>query len=413
MQILFDTLRNHGHLFSLALWERVFESVLFRIFDYVRHAIDPSMENSSGEDGDGEIAEFDQDSWLYETCTMSLELIVDLFIKFYSTVNPLLKKVLMLLVSFIKRPHQSLAGIGIAAFVRLISNAGDLFSDEKWLDVVSSLKEAATSTLPDFSFIFDGDSLVKSNEETPGREGPSEATSSDAPDQDSESLRTEQFYAAISDVKCRSAVQLLLIQAIMEIYTMYKTKISTQDVHLLYDALHTVASHAHKINTDAILCLKLQELGSITQMQDPPLLRLENESYQMCLSLLQNLMLDTPPSLEVQVESSLVEVCQEILQFYIEASSGSSTEGEAGRTCHPSIPLGSRRRRELTTRAPLIVATLQAICRLAETSFEKNLGTFFPLISSLITCEHGSKDIQVALSDMLSVSIGPVLLRSC
>ena len=29
LQVLFDTLRHHGHLFSSALWERVFESVLF------------------------------------------------------------------------------------------------------------------------------------------------------------------------------------------------------------------------------------------------------------------------------------------------------------------------------------------------------------------------------------------------
>jgi len=207
LQILFDTLRNHGHLFSLPLWQRVFESVLFRIFDYVHHAIDPV-----GEGGDGEIAEFDQDSWLYETCTLSLELIVDLFVKFYSTVNPLLKKVLMLLVSFIRRPHQSLAGIGIAAFVRLISTAGDLFSDDKWFDVASSLKEAAVSTLPDFSFITEEDSLVKSNEEFAGGQGSAESNGSDALDQDSESLRTEQLYAAISDVKCRCSVQLLLIQ---------------------------------------------------------------------------------------------------------------------------------------------------------------------------------------------------------
>lgn len=209
LQILFDTLRNHGQHFSLPLWERVFESVLFRIFDYVRHAVDPSTENAFG---DGEIVDFDQDSWLYETCTLSLELIVDLFVKFYSTVHPLLKNVLALLVSFIKRPHQSLAGIGIAAFVRLVSNSGELFSEEKWLEVVSSLKEAAISTLPDFSFIFTGDTLGGSVEESFVRQDLEESSGIGTLDHDSESLRTQHFYASISDVKCRCAVQLLLIQ---------------------------------------------------------------------------------------------------------------------------------------------------------------------------------------------------------
>lgn len=190
----------------------MFESVLFPIFDYVRHAIDPSGENSQEQGLDNDTEELDQDAWLYETCTLALQLVVDLFVKFYNTVNPLLKKVLMLLVSFIKRPHQSLAGIGIAAFVRLMSNAGDLFSDEKWLEVVLSLKEAAHSTLPDFSFIINGDSTIRTQELASSRENSEETAVSGRPDGDSERMRAHHLYACMSDVKCRAAVQLLLIQ---------------------------------------------------------------------------------------------------------------------------------------------------------------------------------------------------------
>lgn len=419
LQVLFDSLRNHGHLFTLPLWERVFESVLFRIFDYVRHAVDPSGESLSGDD-DGEVPEFDQDSWLYETCTLSLELVVDLFIKFYHTVSPLLRKVLMLLVSFIRRPHQSLAGIGIAAFVRLVSNAGDLFSDEKWLDVVLSLKEAAIGTLPNFSFISEETIRVTDIEESTSRQNPAESTGSVSNDSDEENARSRQLYTSLSNAKCKCAVQLLLIQAVMEIYTMYRAHLSAKNVCILYDALHTVALHAHKVNTNTKLCSKLQELGSVTQMQDPPLLRLENESYQICLSFLQNLILDRPHTYEdSEVECFLVNLCREVLEFYIETSSGSYQSmtvlpSDGGSTLtHWRVPLGSRRRRELTARAPLIVATLQAICSLEEASFEKNLASFFPLISGLISCEHGSKEVQVALSEMLSLSVGPILLRSC
>lgn len=212
LQVLFDTLRNHGHHFNLPLWERVFESVLFPIFDYVRHAIDPSGDNSSSEHvliGDDEL---DQDSWLYETCTLSLQLVVDLFVNFYSTVNPLLKKVLDLLVSFIKRAHQSLAGIGVAAFVRLMSNAGELFDDDKWLEVVLSLKEAANGTLPDFSFVFNNDGKFFNHEDEPVERGNVESAESSMQDDEVEKRRMARLYTAISDVKCRAAVQLLLIQ---------------------------------------------------------------------------------------------------------------------------------------------------------------------------------------------------------
>lgn len=414
LQVLFDTLRNHGHHFSLPLWERVFESVLFPIFDYVRHAIDPSGGNMSGQ-LDGDSGELDQDAWLYETCTLALQLVVDLFVKFYDTVNPLLRKVMMLLVSFIKRPHQSLAGIGIAAFVRLMSSAGDLFSDEKWLEVVLSLKEAANATLPDFSYIVNGDGMVRNLEESSSRQSNGESAGSGTTDDDSEGLRSHRLYAAVSDAKCRAAVQLLLIQAVMEIYNMYRPQLSAKNTIVLFNAMHDVASHAHKINSNTILRSKLQELGSMTQMQDPPLLRLENESYQICLTLLQNLILDRPPSYEeAEVESYLVDLCHEVLQFYVEtARSGQIPESSLGVQPRWLIPLGSGKRRELATRAPLVVATLQAVCGLGDTSFERNLVQFFPLLSSLIGCEHGSNEVQVALSEMLRSSVGPVLLRSC
>ncbi|KAG5008376.1 hypothetical protein AAZX31_09G246400 [Glycine max] len=413
LKVLFETLRNHGHLFSLPLWERVFESVLFPIFDYVRHAIDPSGSTSEVNEVETD-GQLDQDAWLYETCTLALQLVVDLFVNFYNTVNPLLRKVLMLLVSFIKRPHQSLAGIGIAAFVRLMSNAGELFSDEKWLEVVLSLKEAANATLPNFSFLDSGNFVTVNHEYASMAEDDRDPAESGSHD-NLESPRTQNLYAYFSDAKCRAAVQLLLIQAVLEIYNMYRTQLSAKTILVLFEALRDVALHAHKINSNIILRSKLQEFGSMTQMQDPPLLRLENESYQICLTFLQNLVVDRPTSYEeVEVETRLIRLCQEVLEFYIEvAGSGTVSESSHGKQLHWLIPLGSGKRRELAARAPLVVTTLQAICNLGEISFEKNLAHFFPLLSSLISCEHGSAEVQVALSDMLSLSVGPLLLRSC
>ncbi|MBA0763532.1 hypothetical protein Gotri_012965 [Gossypium trilobum] len=415
LELLFETLRNHGHLFSLPLWERVFESVLFPIFDYVRHGIDPAGGDSNEEGIVSDMDELDQDAWLYETCTLALQLVVDLFVNFYNTVHPLLRKVLSLLISFIKRPHQSLAGIGTAAFVRLMSNAGDLFSEEKWLEVGYSLKEAANATLPDFSCVVSGDNMAGTDEHALNSKGNEASGGSDTSQGGSESLRTQHIYASLSEAKCRAAVQLLLIQAMMEIYNMYRTHLSAKNTLVLYEAIHDVASHAHRINIDSPLQSKLQEFSPVIQMQDPPLLRLENEAYQSCLTISQNLILDRPPRYEeVKVESHLVDLCQEVLLFYIEtARSGQTSETSPEEQSQWLIPSVSGKRRELASRAPLIVATLQAICSLGDTLFEKNLVQFFPLLSSLISCEHGSNEVQVALSDMLSSSVGPVLLRSC
>ena len=196
---------------------------------------------------------------------------------------------------------------------------------------------------------------------------------------------------------------------------MYRSKLTIKNVVILFDGMHAVAFHAHKINTDSTLRARLQELGPVTQMQDPPLLRLENESYQICLTLMQNVAEDRPShNEELDGESYLVKLCHEVLQFYVEtAQSGQVSDSSVSRQIRWAIPLGSGRRRELAARAPIVVATLQAVCSLQDTSFEKNLSLFFPLLSSLISCEHGSNEVQLALSDMLSSSVGPVLLRSC
>ncbi|KAI3701044.1 hypothetical protein L2E82_45687 [Cichorium intybus] len=389
LEALFDTLRNYGHHFSLPLWERIFESILFPIFDHVRHAIDPSDGHDPSNPQTNGDDELDQDSWLYETCTLSLQLIVDLFVNFYQTVNPLLKKLLNLLLNFIKRPHQSLAGIGIAAFVRLVSKAGELFDDEKWVEVVLSLRDAADATLPDFSFVA-------------GKFGDGELESED------KEYRARLF-DAVSDVKSRAAVQLLLIQAFSEIQNMYRLRLTVKNTMTLFQSVHKVGNHSHNINTDITLRTNLQSLGPMTQMQDPPLLRLENESYQICLTFLQKLTTDKPPN--SQVEFHFVDLCHQVLESYVEiARPAQMTQLPLN---HWLIPLGSGKKRELAARGPLVVMTLHAICSLGDFQFEKNLKRFFPLISSLIKCEHGSNEVQVALSDILSLSVGPVLLRLC
>jgi brefeldin A-inhibited guanine nucleotide-exchange protein len=145
---------------------------------------------------------------------VALQLVVDLFVNFYNTVNPLLRKVLMLLVSFIKRLHQSLAGIGIAAFVRLMSNAGELFSDDKWLEVVLSIKEAANETLPKFSFL-ESEDFVARNEEHASTVNDRDRVESGSPDE-LESLSARRLYVCFTNAKGRAAVQILLIQVKFE-----------------------------------------------------------------------------------------------------------------------------------------------------------------------------------------------------
>jgi brefeldin A-inhibited guanine nucleotide-exchange protein len=396
LKVLFDTLRNHGDHFSLALWERVFESVLFRIFDYVRQDVDPSEDDSTDQRGyNGEV---DQESWLYETCSLALQLVVDLFVNFYKTVNPLLKKVLMLFVSLIKRPHQSLAGAGIAALVRLMRDVGHQFSNEQWLEVVSCIKEAADATSPDFSYVTSEDLMEDVSNEDETNDNSNDALR----------RRNRQLHAVVTDAKSKASIQIFVIQAVTDIYDMYRMSLTANHMLMLFDAMHGIGSNAHKINADLLLRSKLQELGSSLESQEAPLLRLENESFQTCMTFLDNLISDQPVGYnEAEIESHLISLCREVLEFYINIS---CSKEQSSRW---AVPSGSGKKKELTARAPLVVAAIQTLGNMGESLFKKNLPELFPLIATLISCEHGSGEVQVALSDMLQTSMGPVLLRSC
>lgn len=204
LEVLFDTLRSHGDKFSPGLWEKVFDSVLFPIFDYVRGAMEPAT--LGDDDSEKEQAEVEMDAWLYETCTLALQLVVDLFVKFYPVVNPLLGKILSLLTGFIKRPHKSLAAIGVAAFARLMNNAGDLFSDVKWEEFLRGLQDAVVESLPDLT------KLVTTARDEQANNLSQHSVSPHNGLENQDGKEPPVLQQLLGDIKCRTAVQLLLVQ---------------------------------------------------------------------------------------------------------------------------------------------------------------------------------------------------------
>lgn len=192
-----------------------------------------------------------------------------------------------------------------------------------------------------------------------------------------------------------------------ELYTSHGTQLSAANTSLLLDTLHTVAAHAHEVNGDHALRQQLQELQLLP---DPPLLRVESEAYQAYLTILQQLAVDNPlTAKDVDVERRLVELCEEVLRLYISTSTATAVSIKKPRWV---VPLGSARRRELVARAPLVVATLQVVSGLKDATFQQYLIRFFPLLAGLVSCEHGSGEVQLALSDMFSNWIGPILLQA-
>jgi brefeldin A-inhibited guanine nucleotide-exchange protein len=204
------------------------------------------------------------------------------------------------------------------------------------------------------------------------------------------------------------------LQAVGQIYNMHGSQLRVQHIVLLLEVLHEIATHAHKINNDVELRLKLQRLPMAAQMPDPPLLRLETDSYQAYIALLQRLYSDKPDVvMGAQVDTRLVKVFEDVLNLYLKTATEPSNQMQVeGIGTNPwRLPLGSSKRKELNSRSPMVVAALRAITRRGDPSFEKYLSGFFPLLVSLISCEHVAVEVQLALSEVFSSWVGPVLFE--
>lgn len=87
LDVLFDTLTEHGACFSEGFWAKVFERMLLPIFDSVQ-VDDVDFATFSARASD----EASRDRWLYETCSHCLHHLINIIVKFYPLVHSQLPK---------------------------------------------------------------------------------------------------------------------------------------------------------------------------------------------------------------------------------------------------------------------------------------------------------------------------------
>ncbi len=72
LEVLFDLLQERGHNFSVPFWDTIFHRILFPMFEHVWH---------DGKLNGGENVE--TNAWQRKTCIHSLQLLSDLFTKYF------------------------------------------------------------------------------------------------------------------------------------------------------------------------------------------------------------------------------------------------------------------------------------------------------------------------------------------
>lgn len=66
---------------------------------------------------------------------------------------------------------------------------------------------------------------------------------------------------------------------------------------------------------------------------------------------------------------------------------------------------------EALLRSQQVVSVLNALQSLTADAFRRHLRDLFPILTSLIACQHTPVDVQTALSELFMKRIGPLLFQ--
>nr|XP_028965675.1 brefeldin A-inhibited guanine nucleotide-exchange protein 1 isoform X3 [Malus domestica] len=413
LEVLFNILKDHGHLFSRSFWTAIFNSFVYPIFSCVCGKKDTHMEKDQSSPVSVSPRP-DGSTWDSETSAVAADCFIDLFVSFFDTVRPQLPGVVSILTGLIRSPVQGPASTGVAGLVRLAGEVGDKLSEDEWREIFLALKEATTSSVPGFMKVLrtmddiniPGLSQSYSDIDLSSDHG---FTNDDLED---DNLQTASYL--VSRMKSHITMQLLIIQVATDLYKLHLESLSVGNISILLEIFSLIASHAHQLNSETILHKKLQKVCSVLELTSPPLVHFENDSYKNYLSFLQNALVDNPSlSKEMNIEAKLVGVCESILQIYLKCTELHSAEQRPADqpVLHWILPLGTAKKEELAARTDIAVSALQVLNSLEKVSFRRHVSRLFPLLADLVRSEHTSGEVQLVLSNIFQSCIGPMVMQ--
>ncbi|PIN14780.1 Guanine nucleotide exchange factor [Handroanthus impetiginosus] len=405
LEVLFNILKDHGHLFPQPFWASVFSSAIFPTFSFANDSNETQKEDDCCLPTSRSPPP-DKSSGDSETNIVAAECLTDLVVHFFDLVRTQLRKVVSILVAFIRSPGQGPSSVGVAALMRLAADLRGKLSEEEWRDIFLCLKEAAGSSLPSFT------KLLKSMNhiEVPDIAYPNnrmELSSDHAVTDDDFEDNLQNASYIVSRMKSHITVQLLIIQVVSDLYRMHWQSLPLDAVTIILEIFSSIATHSRELNSETIILQKLEKTCSILEISDPPTVHFEIESYQNYLNFLRDLLMNNPFLLaEKKIEAELVSVCEKVLQIYLDCAAVSKQH----KKLHCFLPLGSAKKEELAARTPLVLSVMRILGSLERDRFRRYVSQLFPRLVDLVRSEHSSREVQHVLSDVFQSCVGPIIL---
>ncbi|KAE8668279.1 Brefeldin A-inhibited guanine nucleotide-exchange protein 4 [Hibiscus syriacus] len=374
LELLSNVLKDHGHLFSRTFWIGVFNYVVLPIFNGASPVTQGSPTSKSPRSG--------RSPWDQETSATTTQSLVDIFISFYDVLRSQLPKLVSVLAGYLKSSIKGPASTGVTAMYRLTVELGSRLTKDEWQEILLAIKEAASATLPGFMKILrtmDDIKLPENSESSTTTETSSEQGLC-KDDIEDDNLQTAAY--VISKMKSYIEVQLLIMQVITDIYKMNLYFLAAANVKVIVETFSSITSHAQQLNSETALQKKIKKICLALEISEPPW--------------------STSRARRTKTTSTSSKI-------YCTNYAPEKKSVEMPVT-HWILPLGIARKEKMAARTPLLVSALKALSCLERDSCRNYIADIFHLLVDLVRSEHGSTEVQHALSNIFQACIGPIIM---
>eukprot|EP00761_Pharyngomonas_kirbyi_P013864 gb/GECH01013893.1/.p1 GENE.gb/GECH01013893.1/~~gb/GECH01013893.1/.p1 ORF type:complete len:1618 (+),score=375.39 gb/GECH01013893.1/:1-4854(+) len=349
LSALFKILNKHGVYFTEKLWTLVFTGVLFPIFDDVSHV---SEENRESE-------------WLRTTCHKALSMLIELFVMFYATVQPLFERVLDLVCYFISPKREHLAIIGITCLSQLVKGINSVMPPQEWELVCHKVQSSVQHLNP---------ALLLAEK--------------------------DQRTLDLPDIIAMHKSSLLFIQTLDEIISCSYHHLEPKFGMELISAFQSMFDPCFTFNQDNKKRIFFVEGGHTEVIEN--ILTLEARSLRLYFKHLHHMFIEGAPSWVEASEEVLHRATKRIVDRYLELTGCNQTMAdEQGFETSPTfVPQSiSSKWHESRNLVPVIVQILNGLLDYPEEKFQQYIKDLYPRFTDLLLSSN--TDVRYAVRKTL------------
>jgi len=397
LDVIFEVIREHGSLWTIELWKMIFDRALYPMFDACKT-------------GAVNVNEKSRDDWLKKSCEGALQQLVDVYCHHLLLLRPYMEEFLMYIYTIVAQPNLQLSTIGMHTLSYLIDKlGGEQASNEQWDVMLSVVKKIFDVSTPrDF---------VQGAVEAAAAEATLGVVSEAAPVAENSDVTKEPYGSAAEKASPRSAVimipgkggaweqptaeqfdamklmctvQLLMINAVGEVWCNHGKNLLSRHILILVEALEGATSFAHEFNINRGARTKLWNPDLINT--PPQLIEQEIQALGVYLSILFSLYGEKEVEKEVRhnmAEDRLMKTINVILERYITKTLKPTLVPE-------EVP-------EMMAFTPVVIQILQGIQNFGDDQLKKHLPALYMNVVEMTSC---SKNEARALVKDILIRVG-------